>query len=117
MKITKSLFATAFVVTALVAGYAHAVENIPGHPRINEVNDSIDIQQNRVTKQEAAGKITAEQAAKDQERLANESQRLSADEAKNGGHIIKAEQHNLNKSLNRNNRIERHQVKKDAAAQ
>lgn len=113
----KSLLATALILTAAISTAASADDQVAGHPRINEVNQRIDNQQQRIANQEAAGKITPAQAAKDDNRLANESQRLSADEAKNNGHITKQEQRNLNKSLNKNNRVDNRQERKDGTAQ
>ena len=77
---------------------------VPGHPRVNEVNQRIDNQQKRIDKGVANGTITPQQQARDEKRLANVSQRASADEAKNGGHLTQGEQTRLNHSLNKNSR-------------
>lgn len=82
----------------------------PGHPRINEVEKRIDKQEKRVDSLEDAGKITSEQAYKDKERLAKQEEKLKEDAEKHNGHITKGEQHRLNKSLNKNNRIGAKQV-------
>jgi hypothetical protein len=73
----------------------------PGHPRINEVQQRIDNQENRVDRGISDGQINAKQAAHDDAKLAREQNSLNHDEAKNGGHITKAEQRNLNKRLNK----------------
>ena len=76
----------------------------PGHPRINEVQQRIDNQQARVDRGISDGQINARQAAHDDAKLAREQRSLNRDEAKDGGHITKAEQRNLNRRLNRGSR-------------
>ncbi len=76
----------------------------PGHPRINEVQQRIDNQENRVDRGISDGQINAKQAAHDDAKLAREQNSLNRDEAKNGGHITKGEQKNLNKRLNKGSR-------------
>ena len=76
----------------------------PGHPRINEVQQRIDNQENRVDRGISDGQINAKQAAHDDAKLAREQNSLNRDEAKNGGHITKGEQRNLNKRLNKGSR-------------
>lgn len=77
---------------------------IPGHPRVNEVNNRINHQQERTNKGIANGTITGKQAANDERRDANIAQRTSADEAKHNGHLTRREQTNLNHAENRNSR-------------
>ena len=67
-----------------------------------EVNQRLDNQQNRIANGEANGTMNGRQAARDETRDANIAQRESRDEAAHGGHLTKREQHNLNRSLNRN---------------
>jgi hypothetical protein len=86
-----------------VAQTAPAVSD-PGHPRINEVQQRIDNQENRVDRGISDGQINAKQAAHDDAKLAREQNSLNHDEAKNGGHITKGEQRNLNKRLNKGSR-------------
>lgn len=76
----------------------------PGHPRVNEVQQRIDNQENRVDRGISDGQINAKQAAHDDAKLGREQSSLNRDEAKNGGHITKAEQRNLNKRLNKGSR-------------
>jgi hypothetical protein len=76
----------------------------PGHPRINEVQQRIDNQENRVDRGISDGQINAKQAAHDDAKLGREQNSLNQDEAKNGGHITKGEQKNLNKRLNKGSR-------------
>lgn len=81
-------------------------DGVPGHPRVNEVNQRLDNQQNRIQAGVADGQLNAKQAARDEKQDANIAQRESKDEAKDGGHLTKGEQKNLNKSLNHDsNRI------------
>jgi hypothetical protein len=77
---------------------------VAGHPRVNEVNQRLDNQQNRIQSGVASGKMNSHQAARDERHDANIAQRESADEARNGGHLTKTEQHHLNHSLNKNSR-------------
>ena len=100
---TRSLF-TGLILAAL-SGTAMAQDtSVPGHPRVNEVNQRLDNQQNRIDAGEAKGQMTAGQAAADEKHDANIARRESVDEAKNGGHLTKAEQKHLNKSLNKNSK-------------
>ncbi|OOG65997.1 hypothetical protein B0E46_00325 [Rhodanobacter sp. B04] len=77
---------------------------VPGHPRVNEVNQRLDNQQNRIQNGVKDGQINAKQEARDEKHDSNIAQRESADEAKHNGHLTKQEQHNLNKSENKNSR-------------
>lgn len=73
----------------------------PGHPRINEVQGRIDNQQSRVDQGISDGQINSKQAARDDAKLAREQKSLNQDATKDGGHITKGEQKNLNKRLNK----------------
>jgi hypothetical protein len=98
------------IACAVIASSAALAQDptVPGHPRINEVNQRLDNQQNRIDHGVADGQINAKQEARDDKHLSNVEQRESRDEAKHGGHLTKNEQRNLNRSLNRNsNRIHR----------
>jgi hypothetical protein len=76
----------------------------PGHPRVNEVQQRIDNQQGRVDRGISDGQINGRQASHDDAKLAREQKSLNRDEAKDGGHITKANQRNLNKRLNKGSR-------------
>jgi len=78
--------------------------DVPGHPRINEVNNRLSNQQNRINNGLKNGTMTTAQADRDETHDANIAKRESVDEAKNNGHLTKQEQRNLNKSENRNSR-------------
>jgi hypothetical protein len=97
---------TLTAAAALACGVAQAAPQteVPGHPRVNEVNNRLENQQDRIQKGVANGTITATQAAHDETRDANIAQRESADEAKHNGHLTKAEDRNLNKAENHNSR-------------
>lgn len=104
MKHSKLLLTTAAVAAFLgLCGSAMAQSTAtpdPGHPRVNEVQQRIDNQQNRIDRGISDGQINAKQAAHDDAKLSREQASLNQDELKHGGHITKAEQHNLNKRLN-----------------
>ncbi|MGC1550962.1 MAG: hypothetical protein WA777_20755 [Rhodanobacter sp.] len=98
-----------FVVSAALASGAVMAQATPqatdpGHPRVNEVNQRLDNQQNRIQKGVADGQINAKQEARDDKHDANIAQRESADQAKDGGHLTKQQQRNLNKSENQNSK-------------
>lgn len=96
--------------SALVSGTVMAQDtSVPGHPRVNEVNQRLSNQQNRIQNGEANGTINGKQAARDEKQDANIAQRESADEAKHNGHLTKGEDKRLNKSENRDSRRIRRQ--------
>lgn len=101
--LTFSLIALIGTAGTAFAQTAPAVPD-PGHPRINEVQDRIDNQQSRIDRGVSDVQINAKQAAHDDAKLAREQNSLNKDEAKNGGHITKGEQRNLNKRLNKGSR-------------
>lgn len=82
---------------------------VPGHPRVNEVNQRLQNQQNRVQKGVAGHQIGAKQEARDQKTDANIAKRESNDEARHNGHLTKQEKSKLNKSENRDSRRIRRQ--------
>ncbi len=88
--------------TLLGTGAMAQDSTVPGHPRVNEVNQRVDNQQNRTANGIAQGTITGKQAANDEKRDANIAQRESADEARHNGHLTKGEDRRLNRSENRN---------------
>ncbi len=91
------------------AGAMAQQATVPGHQRVNEVNNRIDNQQTRTQKGIANGTITGKQAANDEKRDANIAQRASVDEAKHHGHLTRREDRNLNHAENRNSRHIRRQ--------
>jgi hypothetical protein len=85
----------------------------PGHPRVNEVQQRIDNQENRVDRGVSDGQIDSKQAAHDDAKLSREQTSLNKDQAKDGGHITKANQRNLNRRLNKGSR-QIHRQRKDS---
>lgn len=91
----------------------------PGHPRINQVQQRLDRQENWNAKREEEGKITEGQMQRDDARDQRIEGRLQKDEGEHGGHITKAEDRHLNHSMNsvhhekerqmRHDRRERHE--------
>lgn len=97
-----TLIASAVVMSGAALAQQPAPTDIPDHPRVNEVNQRLDNQQNRIQQGVADGQLNAKQATRDEAHDANVAQRESRDEAEHGGHLTKAEQNHLNKSLNHN---------------
>ncbi len=89
-------------VSLLLAAAPALAQDVPGHPRENEVNTRLQNQQNRVANGVADGQINAKQAARDSARDAKVAREESRDEAKHDGHITKAEQAKMNRQLNNN---------------
>ena len=89
---------------AFASGAAMAQTNVPGHARVNEVNNRLENQQDRIQAGVKDGQLNAKQATRDETLDNNIAARESADQAKHNGHLTKREQHNLNKSLNRDSR-------------
>jgi hypothetical protein len=76
----------------------------PGHPRVNEVNQREQNQQDRIANGLKNGTMTPGQAAhveKQEQHIENQEKR---DMAKNNGHLTKAEQKQLNKEQNKTSR-------------
>jgi hypothetical protein len=86
---------------ALASGAAMAQTDVPGHPRVNEVNNRLENQQDRIQAGVKDGQFNAKQVTRDETRDNNIAARESADQAKHNGHLTKREQRNLNKSLNK----------------
>ena len=84
----------------------------PGHPRVNEVNAREGNQQQRIAKGIQNGTLNSKQTANLENRETALQNKEQADMAKNGGHLTKAEQANLNK---RENRISRSIVRDKAS--
>lgn len=112
-----ALLLSAVPAFAQTAAPAAAPVGDPGHPRINEIDQRLENQQQRIDAGVAKGQINANQAVRDEKTDAKVSQELSADEAKHKGHITKAEQRQMNRQLNRNSkRIHHQRVKGQKAA-
>ncbi len=105
----------ALMLASPVAVMAQTTTDVPGHPRVNEVDQRLDNQQKRIDNGVASGTINAKQEARDQATDAKVSQELSKDEAKNGGKITKAEQRRMNRQLTHNSKRIHHQKATPAA--
>jgi len=120
MKKTMNMFALASVLVIGLSGAAMAQDATtqpdPGHPRVNEVQDRIDNQEKRVDTGVSDGQINANQAKRDDAKLAREQSSLNQDEAKDGGRITKANQKNLNKRLNKGSKRIKRQRKTGGTA-
>jgi len=95
------------VAVLLCAGFGSSLamaQDVPDHPRVNEVNQRLDNQQARIDQGLANGTMTGKQAARDESHDANIAKRESVDEAKHDGHLTKGEQNRLNRSENKNSR-------------
>jgi len=75
--------------------------NIPGHPRVNEVDQRDNNQQNRINAGEADGQLSKGQAARDQSHLDHQEATQQKQEAAHGGHLTKGEVRHDNRSQNR----------------
>jgi hypothetical protein len=73
----------------------------PGHPRVNQVNQREERQQQRIGNGVKNGTLTPKQTANLERREANLQKREQADMAKNNGHLTKGEQASLNRQENR----------------
>jgi hypothetical protein len=73
----------------------------PGHPRVNEVNQREQNQQNRIANGLKNGTMNAQQASNVEKREANLQNREQKDMAAHNGHLTKAEQNSLNRQENR----------------
>ena len=85
------------------------------HPRRTEVLKRDDRQKARIDKAEDSGKLTKGQAAADMKAERKIRRQEERDAAKNGGHITKAEQKQLNREETRENRRIKRQEARDAA--
>ena len=99
----KALILASMCCTVLGSSLSIA-QNVPDHPRVNEVNARLDNQQARINQGLANGTLNAKQAARDESHDANIAKRESIDEAKHNGHLTKGEQRRLNRSENSNSR-------------
>jgi hypothetical protein len=100
-----STFALLAAFTIAAPAYAQTDDtNVPGHPRVNEVDQRLENQQDRINAGEKNGTITQGQAARDEKRDANIAAQASKDEAKHGGHLTKGEDKRLNKELNKDSK-------------
>ncbi len=101
---SKLIIAGLVIGAAMASGSVLAQTDVPGHPRVNEVNNRLENQQDRIQNGLKNGTMTQAQANRDERHDANIARRESVDEAKHNGHLTKAEQRNLNRAENRNSK-------------
>jgi hypothetical protein len=99
-----SIFTASLAVLLAGAPLLALAQDVPGHPRENEVNTRLEDQQKRTDAGVAKGQINARQAARDSTRDAKVAREESRDEAKHDGHITKAEQAKMNRQLNKDSK-------------
>jgi len=109
-KITTSLFilaaaslltlSAAAQTTTTTSGAGPGVVD-PGHPRVNEVNQREQNQQNRIANGMKNGTLSPKQAANLENREASVENREKKDMAEHNGHLTKAEQRGINRQQNR----------------
>ncbi len=104
MKSTNVFVIAAAIGACCVQAATAQTAPVPDHPRVNEVNQRLDNQQQRIQQGLASGTMSEKQAARDERHDANIAQRESVDEAKHGGHLTAGEQNRLNRAENRNSR-------------
>jgi hypothetical protein len=112
----KNTFTTSLLVLAvgglLLAGSASAQTSTttsgagpgvvdPGHPRVNEVNQREENQQQRIANGVKTGKLSAQQTSNLEKREASVQNREQKDMAAHNGHLTKAEQKGINRQQNR----------------
>jgi hypothetical protein len=73
----------------------------PGHPRVNEVNQREENQQQRIANGVSSGKLNSQQTANLEKRETGVQNREQKDMAAHNGHLTKAEQKGINRQQNR----------------
>src|ERR1035441_2196288 len=73
----------------------------PGHPRVNEVNQREENQQQRIGNGVKSGKLNSQQAANLEKRETSVQNREKKDMAEHNGRLTKAEQKGINRQQNR----------------
>jgi len=73
----------------------------PGHPRVNEVNQREQNQQNRIANGMKNGTLNSKQATHLEKRETAVQNREKKDMAEHNGHLTKAEQRGINRQQNR----------------
>ncbi|MEI7668862.1 MAG: hypothetical protein WCJ33_02120 [Pseudomonadota bacterium] len=96
-----------FASAILVASSAFAQEE--NKTRVNQIENRIDNQEQRINKGIADGNLTKGQARRDERRTDRVEKELKRDEAKHDGHITKREEHRMNNQLNHNSEHIHHQ--------
>jgi hypothetical protein len=109
-KISNSLFILAAASLLTLSAAAQTSTNTsgagpgvvdPGHPRVNEVNQREQNQQNRIANGLKNDTLSAKQASNLENREASVENREKKDMAEHNGHLTKAEQRGINRQQNR----------------
>lgn len=106
--ISKSLLVLAFggllSVGAALAQDPAPVQQDPGHPRVNQVDQRQANQQERIGQGLQSGSLTAGEAQHLEKNEAKIQQQKNADMAAHGGHLTKSEQNQINHEQNAQSR-------------
>jgi len=101
---SKRLFLAMAAGSMLAFGTAYAEDNAvvePGHPRVNEVNQRLENQQQRIQNGIEQGTVTQGEAKRLERSEGRIQQKEAVDMAKHDGHLTKPEQRQLNGQENR----------------
>ena len=92
--------AAAQTTTSTTSGAGPGVVD-PGHPRVNQVNNREQNQQNRIANGIKNDKLTPQQTSNLEKRESNLQSKEQKDMAAHNGHLTKANQRQLNRKENR----------------
>jgi len=101
---SKRLFLAMAAGSMLAFGTAYAEDNAvvdPGHPRVNEVNQRLENQQQRIQNGIEQGTVTPGEANRLERSEGRIQQKEAVDMANHNGHLTKPEQRQLNRQENR----------------
>jgi len=93
-------FAAAQTTNSTTSGAGPGVVD-PGHPRVNQVNNREQHQQQRIANGIQNGTLNSKQASNLEKRETAVQNREKADMAKHNGHLTKNEQAGINRQQNR----------------
>ena len=100
---SKRLFLAMAAGSMLAFGTAYAEDNAvvePGHPRVNEVNQRLENQQQRIQNGIEQGTVTPGEANRLERSEGRIQKEEAVDMAKHNGHLTKPEQRRLNRQEN-----------------
>ena len=105
MKAKKITIMVCLVSSVLIQGLGFADSTKEkNHPRRDQVNDRIENQDKRISKEVKEGEITKQQAKELRKKDKNIRQEERSMARQDGGHLNKGEQRNLNQQLNQNSK-------------
>ena len=85
----------------------------PGHPRVNQVENRLEHQENNTLNAADHDRLTPGQAMRDEKRDQHIQNQIQRDESKHNGHITKREQRKLNHEMKRDRLEKRRQERRD----